>query len=758
MPACRGNVQKSMTAEALSSDRPEPVRVDGRADRDATGVGARAAPRFLPGLFAGYRDLSKLRFDYPLVLSRSADGAPILRPLSGVVDSLLQEIATRGQKGERVRQHVLALEETIRSMVFAGVRGSLSALWSSAESKLLSGAGDAKLDALRDSLARARAALPLDGELLDCDQNTAATLLAHLWSGVENDRARGSLNRIDRLISGLSDILKVDRMNSGEWRTAEKLRGSFGTSFHPAFDFEAMSRLLATARRREAIPVTRRHRIEAALAILKSQGFFAPADRLNDAGIRENLHVFVFDSCTRALEAFQARLPEMAALVKAVATAELELDNAYRESEHDAFFERFTPESLTPADLAMFPSYLVRVRREELEAAQRASLIDILSSGLPLKVLVQTGDLLESPPIHAGRLTFGRNGSQLAAMAVGLTGAYVVQSSSSHLYPMRDRILRGLKYDGPALFSVFSGSGAAMPGIPAYLVAASAMESRAFPAFSCDPSAGEGWASRVSVDDNPQLHLDWPIHRVDCEDEQLQRNAQDAAFTFIDFAGCDRRHAACLTAIPRTQWDENLIPAAAYMALEEGERAGKVSYVLMFDQFNTVHRLVVDDTLLAAARRCLDMWRSLRELGGIDGTRVHGLAGDAEDAREEGREVQARTREPEQKVAPVSVGEAKSSEAAVGEEVGEPVAAAAGEPYIETARCTTCEECIAINNRMFAYNENRQGYIADPDAGTYRELVEAAEKCQVCIIHPGKPRDPTEPNMDEWIERARPFN
>ncbi len=50
-----------------------------------------------------------------------------------------------------------------------------------------------------------------------------------------------------------------------------------------------------------------------------------------------------------------------------------------------------------------------------------------------------------------------------------------------------------------------------------------------------------------------------------------------------------------------------------------------------------------------------------------------------------------------------------------------------------------------------------QAYIADADAGTYRQLVEAAELCQVCIIHPGKPKHPNEPNLDELIERAEPF-
>jgi hypothetical protein len=58
---------------------------------------------------------------------------------------------------------------------------------------------------------------------------------------------------------------------------------------------------------------------------------------------------------------------------------------------------------------------------------------------------------------------------------------------------------------------------------------------------------------------------------------------------------------------------------------------------------------------------------------------------------------------------------------------------------------------------MFAYNDNKQAYIADVRAGTYRQLVEAAEACQVAIIHPGKPLDPSEPGLDELLERAKPF-
>ena len=91
------------------------------------------------------------------------------------------------------------------------------------------------------------------------------------------------------------------------------------------------------------------------------------------------------------------------------------------------------------------------------------------------------------------------------------------------------------------------------------------------------------------------------------------------------------------------------------------------------------------------------------------------------------------------------------------EEAEAPAPRSSDEAWIETIRCPSCNECQLINPRMFAYNDNKQAFIKDITAGTYRELVEAAESCQVAIIHPGKPRDPNEPGLAELIERAKPF-
>jgi pyruvate-ferredoxin/flavodoxin oxidoreductase len=84
--------------------------------------------------------------------------------------------------------------------------------------------------------------------------------------------------------------------------------------------------------------------------------------------------------------------------------------------------------------------------------------------------------------------------------------------------------------------------------------------------------------------------------------------------------------------------------------------------------------------------------------------------------------------------------------------------ALAMEPYIDTALCTSCNECTNINRKLFAYDDNKQAYIKDARAGTFAEIVKAAELCPAGIIHPGTPLNPRERDLEKWIERAKPFN
>jgi hypothetical protein len=749
-----------MTNDAMSADVLDPAAFDQAGRRAAGELPKPAAPKLRPALLAGYSDLPTLRYDYPLVLVRGEVGEAIVHSLSGIVDRVLQEIAPHGIEGERLRKHVLGLEKEIRVLVSEGAKEPLTRLWELAEANLLSRTNAAAQSALKDSLTRARAVLTVDGNVIDCDAGTAVELLAHLWGAVQSDRARRFLDKVNRLILGLSDVLKVDFIKSAHGRAPDRLKHSIGTAFEPAFDFEAMSQVLGATSRDKPLPAKQRQRIDAALSILKSQKFFAPTSGHTQEARPEQPYCFVFDGCAQALDAFQDRLPEMAALVKAITIAELELENRYRESAHDPFFDRFDENSLTPDDLALFPSYLVCVRNGDYSASEQTTLVEALSSGLPIKVLVQSDDILEDLPVSAGKFAFGRKGSQLANMAVGLNSAYVLQSSSSHLYQARDGILRGLTYDGPALFSVFSGCCMSTPDISPYLMAAAAMESRAFPAFTYDPAAGRDLASRFCISNNPQAEIEWPVHRLGYEDRDHQTITESVGFTFADFAACDSRYARCFARVPQSKWHDGMMPVAEYLALPTAASTAKSAYVSLVDAGNVLQRLVVDDELTVAVRRCADMWHRLQELGGINNSHAQRLLDRERELWEQDKERELgalRDRpEPEAKQ-PDAEQDTGARVETPPEGPEEAVEASADEPSIETPRCTTCDECTQINSRMFAYDENKQAYIADVDAGTYRELVEAAESCQVCIIHPGKPRNPNEPNLDELTKRAEPF-
>jgi len=335
----------------------------------------------------------------------------------------------------------------------------------------------------------------------------------------------------------------------------------------------------------------------------------------------------------------------------------------------------------------------------------------------------------------------------------------VLQSSASNLYQFRDRLQKGLTYRGPALFSVYSGANATAAGLPPYLMAAAAMESRAFPAFTYDPSAGANWAARFYLAANSQVDLDWPVKGFSYEDDQHQSVTQDLAFTVVDFLAADRRYASQLARVPREKWNGSMIPVDESLAKERKGLPDKVPSVLMVDGQNRLQKVIVAQSLIRQASRCREMWHSLQELGGIHNSHAEQLLAREKKAWEERLRKES---EAAPVIAPaVPAASATPAPSSATSSVAAPPVEVAAEPernpdeaYIETERCSTCNECTQINNKMFAYNANQQAYIADINAGTYAQLVEAAESCQVAIIHPGKPRNTSEPGLDELLKRA----
>jgi len=713
--------------------------------RPAAGLDAVDALELTPALFARYRDLSLLRYDFPLVLVKNPAAGSSVAPLSGLFDRVLEEIAA-GDDGERVSRHVLRLERQIRALVAEGLRGSLGSLWDTAAERLA-----VRTDAaLQDSLKRARSALKVEGEIVDCDAAMPAALFTHAWHVVQERKAKKLAGDIGRLAVKLSEIVRADFVRSDAGRSAGSLKAAIGDAHGAIFDFDAMSRLLTKAAPKAGMAPPRRKRIEWLLSVLEAQAFVPVAGA---AGKGAPAYGFAFDSCSAAVAAYRERYPKVTELAKAIAVAELEVKGEYREASHDDYFAGYGSDGLDPAELALFPDYLVCLNAATQDAVESATLLELLSAGLPMKVLVQTDDILEESHLGDGHLNFGAKSRQLANVAIGLHEVFVLQSAASNLAQMKERVERGLAYAGPALFSVFSGATGTTGDLPPYLVAAGAMESRAFPAFTFDPSAGTDWASRFDLGTNPQIERDWPLHDFTYETAEHQRKGEEVAFTLVHFVACDRRYTRHFARVPVGDWNARMVPVGESLAREQKGLPETIPTLLMVDAANVLQKVLVDDKVMREARRCREMWHSLQELGGIHNSHAERLLARERKAQDEREKAigEARGLEP---AAQPAAAPAAAKAAAAPEAAPEP---SPDEAYIETARCTSCNECTKINDKMFAYNENKQAYIANPDAGTYAQLVEAAESCQVSIIHPGKPRNTNEPGVAELMQRAEAF-
>ena len=699
-----------------------------------------------PAILAAYRDLTTLRYDYPLVLVRD-DKQPV-QSLSGLVDGALKAIAADGD-ADRLCKHALRIEREIRKLVSEGAAGSLKKLLDTAVARV----GQEGDELVLNSASRLRAALKVDGEVVDCDRTTPFRVFQHLWQIGQDRKAKAFRADLNKLIMKLSDILSAEFVRSKEGQSTERLRASFGLVHQSAFNFDALSLLLNDSARDVPMPEGRRQRVRGLLSVLRAQRFYAAAGEADKwIGVGEP-YSFIFEKCSDAVAAYRERMPKMIELAKAIAMARLEIESAYSEARHDAFFAEFGDNGLDPGDVVLFPDYLICLHAADFAASESELILQAFSAGMPAKLVVQTDDLLEPSPIGSDILISGLRNRQLASAAIGLGASYVLQASGSSLFQLREQVVRGLAFAGPALFSVFSGANGS--GLSPYLTAAAAAESRAFPAFTYDPSAGADWATRFSLRANSQLDLDWPVQRLDYEDAEQQLVSESLAFTVVDFVACDPRGAKYFAKVPREKWNADMVPVSEFLAREPKDLTEKVPCLLMVDRDNQLQKVIVNDKLVREARRCVDAWRSLQELGGVHNSHAAILV-------ERERKVWAEQVRPAAEAKPAVAEAASAAVAPAPPTAASSVAEGApekssDEPYIETPRCTTCNECTQINDKMFGYDANKQASIINPDAGTYRQLVEAAENCQVSIIHPGKPRNPNEPGLDELMKRAEAF-
>ncbi len=348
-----------------------------------------------------------------------------------------------------------------------------------------------------------------------------------------------------------------------------------------------------------------------------------------------------------------------------------------------------------------------------------------------------------------------------------------------------------------------------------------AIESRAYPVLKYNPNGGKYICEQLSLDGNPSIEDTWPTYELSYVDEEGNQQRMELPVTIADWAATETRFIKHFKKLKGDVDEEALLPFHQFMALTGEDREGKTPFIYQIDDAKKLTRLLVSNEMVILAEDRLEVWSKLKQMAGLEipppvrdtveyeledefnkkaaalqteysaklaELKAHYPAIVARKLAQglvragNGQQTVAELLDKVQRMqglAPITAevtgveGEfGVATPAAVGATavaaapaaVAAPVAVEeeeeglAMEPYIESARCTTCDECTKLNNKMFAYNEKKQAYIKDVRAGTFKQLVQAAEKCPVRIIHPGTPLNPKEKELDKWVKRAEPFN
>ena len=142
-----------------------------------------------PALFAQFHDLSKLRYDFPLLLLNDLNGSQWVTSLADLIDEKLQKIAPKDVQGKEIRRQVLHLEDKIRQLVKQGQTSSLSLLWEEAKLSLLTESDKSVQQRLNKNIEKVQANLTFEGEVVDCNSILAKQFFNHAWQYSQHHNA-----------------------------------------------------------------------------------------------------------------------------------------------------------------------------------------------------------------------------------------------------------------------------------------------------------------------------------------------------------------------------------------------------------------------------------------------------------------------------------------------------------------------------------------------------------------------------------------
>lgn len=735
--------------------------------------------------------------ELPLVLTGSGAG-PVAQPLRQVIADAVAAYEAVGGASVAVGPNIDRLLRVAARALGSGAPMPLAEVM---EGALASFVADFQVSAeaaqaLNAETAHIKSSLPAGARAVGLGRHAVLALHAAATAQVRTRAVDLVTAEVRDLLHKLRDLLRVDDVKAPSGRSESALVAGVGASGQDLFDASALADTLRPRRGPTQMTPERRNRVEETIAQLdawlgrrRKQAVLLHSGLLSGVTMPDFEIVAHPNPLEAAIGAFDGASSQVAALLRAVRRARLEAAGRYDAALHDAPIGRLSWESFTPDELRLVPPVLVV---QEAAAVWRglASFSNLLRSGRPVQIIALEGAMGWGADAAAGLAPehFG-----IGYLAVAHRDVFVLQGTLARPVHLAAGLSRMAKSTRPAIALVAEPAWGG--AVPESVQLEAAFQGRGTPCFVHDPAAGPTWAERFDLSENPAANAAWATGGADVVGADGAPTRAEGAFTFAHAAALDPDARSHLRIIPPTAWGDEQIQVAAW--LESGDDgAPRVPYIDVVDEEGVVRRAVISRDLAWAARNRAQFWRVLQELAGTNNEHaVRAAAAARVTANDEAEErlaaaaaqhavdlQQARAetaREALEKVARVlldldlAAPAVAAATAPAAPKVAAPVKAAAvaeaapapavvveeeeesfDEAYIDTMLCTTCNECINLNGRMFKYNADKQAVLADVTAGTYAQLVTAAEKCTARCIHPGKPRKGDDSATADVLARA----
>jgi len=779
----------------------------------ATATTTKPAGSVLPALLNPYRDASAIRYQYPLYLvpPDGKDTEVLAKPAGEHLIDSMEELTLGDNDARILKDNLPWIERYIRQMLENPDPVDAPAVFAEAAVALQEQLDleQGSRDSLASDLERLEGAIAPGGKFLGYGPYSSLHLMVHAIRHRHEHQREAFRQQVKKHIHGLSSLLEVEKAKAAETNKGGNGKSAVGVASH-YLDTGALSGMLGQrAHGSVDMPAERRERIERALEELRSWQddpvLVKFVGKLDDPSLARLPVLEVIASntpCETAEEIFTQDAAASAKVFAAARIATLEVDDNYNPAIHDSWFASFDWQAFSDEEMQLVTRVVALVSADYLAGDGLPSFSHVLGSRLPVHVLTWVR-AYDNPAVRPGEGPFDAYRFELAYFGVGHRQVVVAQSSAARHEDLLTGFLCALDSNRTSLHLINRGTQTRTkkPLLDAWFVASAALESRAHPFLLVNPDGGDHAAERISFGGNPQADTDWPLEKLEYRSADGEVTEMDLAFTFADYALLMPELHEHFRRVPAGFESPDLVTVDAYLSADDEVVDRLVPFVWGIDADDVLTRLVVSRALVFACRDRLNYWRTLQELAGIQNFYVEEaidrLVEEQQTAIEaEREELQKQHEEQLESVRSEAAGDAMgqlvdvlmgadlsdmvggggqmaSMPTAETPDIEEPVEPAAAapepvedaeeeisfdEPWLDTAMCTTCDDCMAINKMMFVYNEDKQAIIKDPNAGTFAHLVAAAEICPAKCIHPGKPLDPTEAGLDELIARAEPFN